>query len=135
MSREDLAADPRYADNAARVSRSGEINGIVADWVAQRMRDEVIALFQKHEVAYSAIYDIADIFRDPHYAARQMLIPVADPDLHEAIVQNVVPKFSETPGSVDFLGPALGAHNQEIYRVELGYSDEKIAALKQEKVL
>jgi len=33
----------------------------------------------------------------------------------EAVVQNVVPKFSATPGSVDFLGPPMGAHNEEIY--------------------
>jgi crotonobetainyl-CoA:carnitine CoA-transferase CaiB-like acyl-CoA transferase len=47
----------------------------------------------------------------------------------------VVPKFSETPGSVDFLGCAMGAHNDEIYRKELGYSDEKIDQLKAEKII
>ena len=60
---------------------------------------------------------------------------ILDPDLREAVVQNIVPKFSETPGSVDYLGSAMGAHNDEIYRGELGYSDEKIAALMQAKVI
>ncbi len=135
ISRDELIADPRFSDNVARVSHSDEINGIVADWIGERTREEVVERFQQHEVAYSAIYDIQDIFKDPQYAAREALIRVADPDLHEAVVQNVVPKFSETPGSVDFLGPAMGAHNQEIYGGELGYSDEKIAALQQQKVV
>jgi crotonobetainyl-CoA:carnitine CoA-transferase CaiB-like acyl-CoA transferase len=135
MSREDLITDPRYSENVARVSRSDEINGIVADWIAQRTRDEVVERFEQGEVAYSAIYDIEDIFRDPQFAARQALIRVADAALNEAVVQNVVPKFSETPGSVDFLGPEMGAHNQEIYGGELGYSNEKIEALKQQRVV
>jgi crotonobetainyl-CoA:carnitine CoA-transferase CaiB-like acyl-CoA transferase len=135
IGRDDLVTDPRYADNVARVRRSDEINGIVADWIGQRTREEVVERFEQHEVAFSAIYDIQDIFDDPHYAARQALIRILDPDLREAVVQNIVPKFSETPGSVDYLGSAMGAHNDEIYRGELGYSDEKIAALMQAKVI
>jgi crotonobetainyl-CoA:carnitine CoA-transferase CaiB-like acyl-CoA transferase len=135
IGREDLVTDPRYVDNLARVSRSDEINGIVADWVGQRTRDEVVEQFERHEVAFSVIYDIQDIFSDPHYAARQALIRVLDPDLREAVVQNVVPRFSETPGSVDHLGHPMGAHNDEVYRGELGYSDERIAALQEAKVI
>ena len=41
IGRDELVTDPRFADNVARVSRSDEINGIVADWIGQRTRDEV----------------------------------------------------------------------------------------------
>lgn len=135
IGREDLVSDPRYADNVSRVRHTDEINGIIADWIGQRARNDVVSVFEKHEVAFSIIYDIRDIFRDPHYAARQALVQVPDTDLGPAVVQNVVPKFSETPGSVDFLGPRMGAHNDEIYGTQLGYSSEKIALLKKEKVI
>ena len=114
---------------------SDEINGIVADWVGKRDRDDVEKCFDAHQVAFSVIYDIQDIFADAQYAAREALIRVADPDLTEAVVQNVVPKFSDTPGAVDFLGCAMGAHNDEIYRNELGYSDDRIARLKTGKIV
>jgi crotonobetainyl-CoA:carnitine CoA-transferase CaiB-like acyl-CoA transferase len=135
IGRDDLITDPRYIDNVARVRRSEEINGIVADWIGQRSRAEVARRFEEHQVAFSVIYDIADIFKDPHYAAREALVRVADPDLTTAVVQNVVPKFSETPGSVDFLGPAIGAHNDEVYLNELGYSPARIAALKRDNII
>jgi succinyl-CoA---D-citramalate CoA-transferase len=135
IGREDLISNPRYADNVLRVRHTDEINGIVADWISQRIRDDVVSVFEKHEVAFSIIYDIQDIFRDPHYAARQALIQVPDADLGPAVVQSVVPKFSETPGSVDFLGPRMGAHNDEIYGTQLGYSAEKIALLRKEKII
>jgi len=47
-----------------------------------------------------------------------------------AIMQNVVPKFSATPGSVDFLGRKLGEDNEAIYCGELGLSTEKLQELK-----
>ena len=86
-------------------------------------------------MAFSVIYDIQDIFNDPHYAARQAMVAVDDPDLGTAVVQNVIPKFSETPGSVDFLGAAKGAHNNEVYIDELGYSREQVESLKTNNVI
>jgi crotonobetainyl-CoA:carnitine CoA-transferase CaiB-like acyl-CoA transferase len=135
MGRTDLVSNPKYLDNVARVEHSNEINGIVADWIGQRTRSEVVQRFEECEVAFSIIYDIRDIFCDPHYAARQTLVKVADPDLGEAVIQNVVPRLSETPGSVDFLGPRMGAHNDAVYRHELGYSEEKLEGLKREGVI
>jgi len=50
-------------------------------------------------------------------------------------VQNVVPKFSATPGSVDFLGPPMGAHNEEIYGGELGFSKERLKELSDAEII
>jgi formyl-CoA transferase len=58
------------------------------------------------------------------------MVRVPDRDLGEAIVQNVVPKFSATPGSVDFLGADMGAHNEEIFCGELGMSKERLKEWK-----
>jgi crotonobetainyl-CoA:carnitine CoA-transferase CaiB-like acyl-CoA transferase len=135
MDREDLITNSKFADNVSRVNHSGEINGVVADWIVRRNRDDVARCFDAHQVAFSVIYDIKDIFADAQYAARDALIRVADPDLTEAVVQNVVPKFSETPGSVDFLGCAMGTHNEEIYRGELGYSQDRIDRLREQKII
>jgi len=135
MGREELASDSRFIDNPARVGHSEEINGIVADWIAARSRQEVEEIFGRHEVAYSPIFDIEDIFNDMHYRMREALVRVPDRDLGEAIVQNVVPKFSLTPGSVDHLGPNLGEHNEEIYGGELGYSKETLSRLREAGVI
>jgi crotonobetainyl-CoA:carnitine CoA-transferase CaiB-like acyl-CoA transferase len=63
------------------------------------------------------------------------MVRVPDPDLGEAIVQNVVPKFSATPGSVDFLGRKLGEDNEAIYCGELGLSKEKLKDLKEAGII
>jgi len=130
IGRKDMTTDPKFIDNPARVENSVECNGIVGAWIEQHTRDQVIEHFDKHGVAYSAVFDMEDAFRDLQYRARAAMVRVPDPDLGEAIVQNVVPKFSATPGSVDFLGRKLGEDNEEILCGELGIAKEKLAELK-----
>ncbi len=130
IGRKDMTTDPKFIDNSARVDNSVECNGVVGAWIEQHSRDEVIEHFDKHGVAYSAVFDMEDAFRDIQYRAREAMVRVPDADLGEAIVQNVVPKFSATPGSVDFLGRKLGEDNEAIYCGELGLSKEKLQELK-----
>lgn len=135
IGRKDLTTDPKFIDNPARVVNSVEVNGIVGDWIEKHTRDEVIEHFDKFGVAYSAVFDMEDAFRDIQYRAREAMVRVPDPDLGEAIVQNVVPKFSATPGSVDFLGRKLGEDNEAIYCGELGFSKEKLKELKEAGII
>ena len=135
MQREDLPADPRFVDNSARLKHSEEINGLVGQWIAERKHHEVEEAFDRHEVAYSRIYDAADMFEDPHFLARKVLLRVRDRELGDAVVPSVVPKLSRSPGAIDHLGPTLGAHNEEIYRGKLGYPAEKLERLRRAGVI
>lgn len=135
VERDDMIGDPRYAENPQRLERSDEVNGAVGAWIERHTLEQVIARFEEYEVAFSTIYDASDMFRDPQYQAREALVRVPDADLGEAVVQNVVPKFSKTPGSVDWLGAPMGTHNEEIYCGELGFSAEKLRRLKDAKVI
>ena len=72
------------------------------------------------------IYTIADIFEDPQFAAREMLIPHQDPEFGEYIGPGIVPKLSETPGEVRWSATwEEGSHNDEIYGELLGLSDDR----------
>jgi len=135
IGREELVTDPRFMDNRARVANSVEVNGLVGEWIERHARDEVIRRFDEYEVAYSSVFDMQDAFRDLQFRAREAMVRVPDPELGEAIVGNVVPRFSATPGSVDRLGAPLGAHNEEIYCGELGYSREHLARLREIEVV
>ena len=135
IGREDLVANPKFIDNHARVANSVEVNGLVGDWIERHTRDEVVRRFDECEVAYSAVFDMQDAFRDLQFRAREAMVRVPDAELGEAVVGNVVPRFSATPGSVDFLGAPLGAHNEEVYGGELGYSGERLARLREARII
>ena len=76
-----------------------------------------------------------DILEDKQYQAREAAIEIEDPDLGPSHVQNVVPTLSETPGGVDHLGPALGAHNDTVYGGLLGYDESTRADLDSSGVI
>ena len=129
-----LLEDPRFALNPARVKNYRELDEIVGTAIGKLTLAELRETFTRHEVGFSPIYDIADVFADPQFAARQAIVSVPDGELGSVRMQGVVPRFSETPGAVRHAGPAMGQHNDEVYG-GLGLSAAEIAALRARKVI
>ena len=135
MQRPDLLASDRFASMAQRVAARAEVNGIVADWIGGRSRDEVMRRCLDGEVPVGPLNSIADIFADPQFQARGNLLHVQDPRVGEVVIPNVVPRLSATPGRFVSLGPDLGQHNDEIYRGRLGISAEEFETLHADGVI
>ena len=131
----ELIEDPRFVDNERRVDNADELDAIIQDWIGERTREEVLEVFDEHSVPAAPIYNIADIMADEHYRAREAVITVDDPELGPARVQSPFPKFSATPGEIDYLGPEKGAFNDAVYRGALGYDDELIEELEADGVI
>jgi len=134
MGREDLLENPRYQGQVNRAAHREELNGIVADWAAERTIDECLAIFGD-EIPCTKVYDAADIMNEEHYKVRNMFVEVMSEKFGKLTMQNVVPKMSGTPGAVNWAGPAIGAYNEEIYRGRLGVSEEEFARLQEEGVI
>ena len=135
MDKPELAAPDRFGLKSTRIECRNEVNGIVADWTTSFGREEVIAKCAQGGVPCGPICSIADIFEEEQYWARDSIMRVPDPRLGELAVQGVVPKLSGTPGKIKHLGVAMGAHNQEIYREELGLSQQEYERLQAAGVL
>ncbi len=136
MGRPELADDPRYATHLARGDNQDELEGIVAEWALQHTAKEIDDVLNAAGVICGPIYTIADIFDDPQFQARDMLLRHEDPEFGEYIGPGIVPKLSRTPGAVRWSATwKEGSHNQEIYGGLLGLSDDDIAALREEGVL
>jgi formyl-CoA transferase len=91
----------------------------------------VVETLERAEVPVGRIYDIADIVADPHYQARGMIREAPLPDGTPLKVPGIVPKLSETPGDMKWLGPVLGQHTAEVLSA-LGYDEAAQRALKQQ---
>jgi crotonobetainyl-CoA:carnitine CoA-transferase CaiB-like acyl-CoA transferase len=124
-----LLEDARFADNPARVAHQEALDAVVGAAVGALTLAELSERLARHEVGFSPIHDIADVFADPHLAARAAIVSVQDRELGPVRMQGVVPRFSDTPGEVRAAGPALGEHNQAVYGA-LGLGDDEIARLR-----
>jgi len=134
IGRSDLADDPALAHNDGRVARTEEIEKVISDWVAASDLDHVLALLEKAEVPSGKIYDIADIAKDAHYAAREMIREHRLQDGKSVKLPGIVPKLSETPGDTKWVGPALGEHTAEVLSA-LGYSAGQQQELKRRGII
>ncbi|VTU46505.1 Succinyl-CoA:(R)-benzylsuccinate CoA-transferase subunit BbsF (plasmid) [Variovorax sp. SRS16] len=135
MGREPLAVDPRFASVRLRGQHAAELDEAVAEWTRPHTGAEVERRLIEAEVPCSRVFTLPDVFDDPHFKARQMLIDVPHPVLGSARQQGIVPKLSETPGSVRWAGPEAGADSTGILAGELGYSAEAIGELIARRVV
>jgi crotonobetainyl-CoA:carnitine CoA-transferase CaiB-like acyl-CoA transferase len=130
IDRSDLAENPDYVDPVRRQARAHEIDGLVAGWIGERTLDEVMAVFERAEVAAAPVYDARQLLADEHLRARGSFVEVDDPDLGTMTVQAPVAILSETPGGIDYLGRALGADNDAVYGGLLGVDPERLDAFR-----
>ena len=125
----ELAADPRNETHADRHSHIDELNSIVARWIKGNDVAVVCKALEEQGVAYAIILNIADIMNDPHMQARENIVTIDHPRIGPIKVPGSVPKMSATPAGPVAAAPALGEHNDEIFRGLLGMSDAELRAL------
>lgn len=135
MGRTDLAHDDKWGRLANRERDRAKVDAFVADWTQTFDRAELMTVCDRFQVPCGPVLAIDEIFADPHYNARGNIKIMNDQRAGELAVPNVCPKLSDTPGSVDWLGPALGAHTDEIYKGLLGLTDAELEALKAKEVI
>ncbi len=130
IGRSDLAEDPSLATNDGRDLRRDELYGVIDRWANGLPLEQLMQALTAAEVPASRIYSAEDMFSDPQYLAREMLLEARLPDGKAVRMPGIVPKLSDTPGSADWVGPALGEHTDELLS-QLGYDAAAVAALRQ----
>jgi crotonobetainyl-CoA:carnitine CoA-transferase CaiB-like acyl-CoA transferase len=127
LERPELIADPRFRDNRIRMENAAELDAELQSAIERFDLDALIRRFEQHEAAVAPVNNVAQIFADPHYAARQNITAVPDEELGGPLrMQNVVGNFSRTPGAIRRAGPRLGEHNREVLVEELGFSEAEL---------
>jgi len=123
MQRPELGEDERYATHAARGARQAELDELIEAWTRTLDLAALESLLEEHGVPCGLIYRAQDMLDDPHFIAREAIVPVEHPDFGTIRMQNVAPRLSDTPGAVRHVGPALGEHNERVYGELLGLDE------------
>jgi len=134
IGRTDLRDDPALARNDGRAAQMQRIDEAIAAWTAQRTQGDVLDAMVRAEVPAGTIYSVAEIARDPHYAARGMLLDTLASDGKPLKQPGIVPKLSASPGAIRAAAPGLGEHTDEIL-ASVGYSAPQITALRAARII
>jgi len=124
----ELAEDPRFADNAARMAHLDELATALTAVFRKRNTAEWLERLEAAKVPAGPVLDIAEMHADPQTLARRMVVEAPHAGLGPVKTLGLPVKFSETPGGIVAGAPLYGEHSREVL-AEQGLSDAEIAAL------
>lgn len=136
MGRPELASHALYGEYRKRLEARHEVNDMVSGWCGALTRNEVRDRCRATGAPYAPLNNVADIFCNRQFAARRNLVAIDDPDLGETvIVPCVLPRLSATAGQLNWLGPPLGKHTEEVLSELLGLSEQEIRRLREQRII
>lgn len=134
MGLQELEHDPRFATIEARHDHGKELVAILDRVFATKTRAEWMEIFKREDVIHTPVQSSSEVFEDPQALANNYIVPVEHP-VWGKIKQLGFPwAFDKTPAAISREAPELGQHTEEIL-LELGYTWDDIAVLKEEKVI
>lgn len=135
LGKKEMADDPRYQTDMHRFREVDSIHEALNGWFEKRKVDEAIQTLQSARVPCARLNTVDKLLTDPQVQARKIVNFMNYPELGEMPIPGFPIKFSLTPGSIETPSPRLAEHNDEVYSQLLGFTKEKIDALKQNNVI
>lgn len=129
MGREDWVTDERFATARGRGQNQELLEGMVQEWVGTQDLASLEAALIESDVPATRIFTMADVFADPHYAARETLARVPHPALGLLAMAAPAPRLSASPGEIQWPGRAIGADTRAVLAERAGYDAGQVAAL------
>lgn len=129
MGEPHMAEPQNWGPLANRERDRAKVDEHVGEWTARYDRADLLRMCEESQVPCGPVYSIDEIFEDPQYQARGNILKMQDERVGELPIPNLVPRLSDTPGKVNWLGPRLGEHNDEVFKGLLGMSGDEIGRL------
>lgn len=122
----ELASDPRFSVSRTRLENAAALDVYIQAATRKFDLDEILTRFADFDAAIAPVYDVSQTFEDEQFQARENIVSIPDAELQAIRMQNVVGKFSRTPGKIRSAGPTLGQHNSDILLGELGFTEDEV---------
>jgi crotonobetainyl-CoA:carnitine CoA-transferase CaiB-like acyl-CoA transferase len=135
MGQPHLSQPEHWGTLANRERDRAKVDEHVTAWTSRHDRADLLRMCEEAQVPCGPIYSIDEIFEDPQYQSRGNILRMHDDRVGDLPIPNLVPRLSDTPGSVKWLGPDLGEHNDELFKGVLGMSDDELRRLAAEGVI
>lgn len=132
---EQLANDARFISNPLRVKNREILIPLLAEMMKSKSKNEWINLLETAGVPCGPINNLQEVFEHEQVQAREMITTHNHPHASKLkLVANPM-KFSATPVQKHIAPPLLGQHTDQVLSDILHYSQDHIAALKQQSVI
>lgn len=99
-----------------------------------KTRQEWMELFHKEDIPATPVYEIEEVFNDPHFQSRKMIEEITSSEGEKLRQVGIAVKFSQTPGKIKTAPPVPGANTVQIL-LDLGYDISSIEELRNKGII
>ena len=131
----EWAADPRFADLAARVANRKELDGLVQSWTTQQTPHQVMMTLQRDRIAAGVVQTAEDLYRDPHLRERGFSRDVFRPQVGWVTSVGPSARLTESGFTAKDEPHSAGEDNEAVFGELLGLSMAQIKELAEREVL
>ncbi len=124
IGKSELAIDPRFAKNSARVENRGELIPLLKSIFVTRSVSEWLSVLEQAEIPCGPIQNFEQVFSMSTVKEREMIVKMNHPTIGELPLVGSPLKMSDTPVEYRLPPPLMGEHTEEVLR-ELGFSISK----------
>jgi crotonobetainyl-CoA:carnitine CoA-transferase CaiB-like acyl-CoA transferase len=135
IGRPELGEDERFATHHARGENEDLLDELIGEWAVTHTAAELDQMVNDAGVVCAPVYDAADVYADPYFRERGLLIEYED-EVHGTVTgMGVIPRLTETPGRVRQAARwTVGADTDDVLR-ELGYDEDELRQLHDDDVI
>ena len=135
MNEDSWLTDERFKDDLSRGENGNLISQRMSEWCVERTSKEAIDELEKSRIPVGEVLKAEETLREEHILEKGSFVKMRYPTLdQEYSVVGPAVELSENPGQITMRSPELGEHNLEILG-GLGYSQEEIEKLKEERII
>jgi CoA:oxalate CoA-transferase len=131
----ELKDDPRFITNADRTSHHPELEAILAHVFATHPRDHWLRILGDASIPCAPIANVEEVTRDPHLAARNMILHAEHSQFDGLIVPGTPLKSSGGTDVPSTRAPGLGENTDEVLSSILGYDSSRLSELRRRSII
>jgi CoA:oxalate CoA-transferase len=132
IGKEWMIEDPRFTTVEKRFQNKRELEDLIEEGLRQADTEDWLEVMREEDIAAGPVNTLDEALKDPQVVHNRTMVTMKHPVLGEIRGIECPIKVSGVDECDHLPPPMLGQHTEQVLKELLGYSDERLEALRQE---